>query len=476
MTDLIHAKIDLIGFNLKLLARKGKLSILISAGSMADKEYLLASCRDLVDAGATLYATPGTKDFFDKNTLASFAAHKISSDDQPNIRNLLEDGDIDFVINILTGDPDYDEASDAKQIRSIAIQQGIPLFTDREVAKETISVTLNDLRSGTYSYKARSEEAPWDLKSKFLELVQERGGFACHHGHFDKAYLISPENLALGFADMEKKWTLYRHLKESYTHEDLVERISRALETVVSQGAQYCRTMVDADSIVGLKPIQAALEVQEKYRGRIDFEVGIQPLEGVVEPASREIYIEACKLSDFCGGLPSRDRPQEAKHLDIIMSTAKDLGKMVEVHVDQENNPYQDETELLCHKTIEHGMEGRVYAIHSISLAAKDPSHQDRVIELLKEADIGVIICPSAALSMKPLPITAPLHNSIAPYAKLREAGVRCYLGVDNINDLFMPIVDGDMWTEARMLMEACRHYDLEDVAGWASSRPLHLH
>lgn len=39
-------------------------------------------------------------------------------------------------------------------------------------------------------------------------------------------------------------------------------------------------------------------------------------------------------------------------------------------------------------------------------------------------------------------------YNLIVFYVKLCEVGVRCYLGVDNINDLFMLIVDGDMWME----------------------------
>lgn len=470
-----HSQIDLIGFNLKLLAQRGSRAILISAGSPTDKADLLESCRRMADTGVSLYATPGTQAFFEKNGVASSLAHKISSDEDPNIQDLIENGKIDFVINILTGVNDYDEASDAKRIRSLAIRYGLPLITDKDVAIETIALVLKDLERGTYNYAIRSAERPWDLRARFLELVAERGGFANHHGHFDKAYLISPENLALGFADMEKKWTLYRHLKETYTHEDLVERISRAVEAVASQGARYCRTMVDADSIVGLKTIEAAVAVKERFKDKIVFEIGVQPLEGVLEPSTREQYVEACKLADFCGGLPSRDRPREESHLDFVMQTAKALGKMVEVHVDQENNPFQNETELLALKTIEHGMQGRVYGIHSISLAAKDNSEQDRVIELVKEAEMGIVICPSAALSMKQLPMTAPLHNSIGPFVKLREAGVRTYLGIDNINDLFMPIVDGDMWVECRMLMEACRFYDLEAVADWATALPLHL-
>jgi cytosine/adenosine deaminase-related metal-dependent hydrolase len=145
----------------------------------------------------------------------------------------------------------------------------------------------------------------------------------------------------------------------------------------------------------------------------------------------------------------------------------------VDVHIDQENNPLENETELLAEKTIEHGMQGRVFGVHAISLSAKEDREQDRIIEKVKEADMGIIICPSAALSMKQLPMTAPLHNSIAPYVKLREAGVRCYLGVDNVHDLFMPMVDGDLWTECRMLMESTRFYDIDAVADLACQRPI---
>ncbi len=236
-----HSKIDLIGFNLKMLARGQKRSLLISAGSKADKDFLLQACRKIVDIGVGLYATPGTHRFLAEQGIESIAARKISSHQEPNIKTLIENGSVDFVVNILTGDTSYDEASDAASIRSLAVKHGIPLFTDRDVARQTIEKVIEDVEQGTYDYAIRSEDSPWDLKARFLELVRQRGGWSNHHGHFDKAYLISPENLALGFADMEKKWTLYRHLKENYTHEDLVERISRALQTVVDQGAHHGR-------------------------------------------------------------------------------------------------------------------------------------------------------------------------------------------------------------------------------------------
>ncbi len=467
--------LELLAFNLKLLGKKSRKSVLISAGKAEDKKRMLPAIRRILQLDVDLFATAGTHDFLNQNGVLSTLIHKIADKRAPNILTFLKANRFDLVINVLTGNEDYDENSDARLIRKLSIENGIPLITDRDVAIATLEQVLVDAERGTYRYKLADDSEPWNFRLHFLQAVERLGGIANHHAHFDKAYLINPENLRLSQVDMEKKWELYRYLKESYTHEDLVERIGRGVRAMVQQGVTYCRTMVDADSTVGLKPVKAALEVKRRFAGQIQFEIGVQPLQGVLDPASYEQYAEACAMADYCGGLPSRDRPQEEKHLDRILELAKTLGKCVDVHVDQENNPDQNETELLALKTIEHGMQGRVYGVHAISLAAKSEREQERIIAKVREADMGIIICPSAALSMKQLPMTAPLHNSIAPLVKLREAGVRCYLGVDNVHDLFMPMVDGDVWTECRMLMEACRFYDIDAVAEWACAKPPSL-
>ena len=52
---------------------------------------------------------------------------------------------------------------------------------------------------------------------------------------------------------------------------------------------------------------------------------------------------------------------------------------------------------------------------------------------------------------------------------ELIEGGVEVSLGIDNIHDLFMPLVDGDLWFECRLMMEAIRCYDLELIASIAT-------
>ena len=463
--------LEIVGLNLKMLGRQSRKNVLISAGKLADKTRLLDSVHALAALDVRIFSTEGTCAFLTEHGIANEPIYKIGEGREPNIKSFLEADRFDLVVNILTGDHDYDQRSDSNRIRALAVQNSIPLITDVEVAILTIDTLVRNVREGVYSYKVSNKEEPWNLRVEFLKLVAEYGGFACHHAHFDKAYLISLQNLELSQVDMQLKWKLYKSLKENYTFEDLFERISRGVEAMISQGVKYCRTMVDADATVKTLPMEAALEVKKKYAGRIEFEIGVQPLQGVLEPESRKQYERACEMGDFCGGLPSKDRPTPEKHLDIIMSIAKNLNKPLDVHVDQENNPYESETELLAAKTVEHGLEGRVFGVHSISLAAKDTSEQERILRRVKDAGVGIIVCPSAALSMKQLEIRTMLHNSIAPVPSLLKAGVPTYLGVDNIHDLFMPLVDGDMWIECRMLMEACRFYDIRAVAKLACAR-----
>ncbi|MCI4625111.1 MAG: amidohydrolase family protein [Candidatus Magnetoovum sp. WYHC-5] len=470
--EKLDTTIEMLSFNLKLLANKSKKNILISAGKVSDKQKMLPAVQKLLNLNIVIYATKGTSLFFNENGIPNIEIFKIAETKEPNIMSFLKNDRFDIVVNILTGNNDYDEASDSNLIRKLSIENGIPLITDVDVAIMTIEQMVERRQRSISRYKIVDGSEPWNLKLEFFQLIDKLGGFACYHAHFDKAYLINMENLKLGHVDMKKKWELYRYLKENYTPEDLVQRISRALNKMIEQGVTYCRTFVDADKTVKLLPLQAALTVKEAYKGKIYFEIGVQPLEGVLNSEGRKHFFDACVKADVIGGLPSRDRPRMENHLDIIMRMAKDLNKRLDVHVDQENNPYEDETELLAKKTIQYGLEGRVSAVHAISVAAKPEMEMNRIIGLIKDAGLNIIVCPSAALSMKPLSnINAPIHNSIAPVVRFIEAGIPVYIGTDNINDLFMPVSDGDMWFECRLLMEACRYYDVEKIAQIATDK-----
>jgi len=293
------------------------------------------------------------------------------------------------------------------------------------------------------------------------------------HAHFDKAYLSTPQNLSLGHLSLEQKWHYFKKLKSGYTRDDLYTRMARATELMISQGVRAVLTHVDVDSSIKLLAVKVAKEIQQTYKDRITILIASQALQGILEKRERQWFEKACELVDVIGGLPGRDWPRKAEHIELILKMAQRHKKRVSIHIDQENNPNERETELLAQKTIEFGLEGKVLGVHAVSLAAQEPKERARITKLLKEAGISIVVCPGAAISMQMLPLQAPLHNAIAPVPELLKAGVNVCLGTDNILDPVMPVADGDLWFETRLLMEANRFYNLNQVAKIASVNGL---
>ena len=311
---------------------------------------------------------------------------------------------------------------------------------------------------------------PWDLKTQMLEAIKKRGGFVNCHAHFDKAYYITKEGLDKSMVDMEAKWRMSDDIKRASSVEDIKERIRRALDVLIEQGCKTTCTFVDAYDAVGHKAIDAALAVKKEYKEKITMLIATQPLGGLVDDKARALYEEITAKADIAGGLPSKDRPNDEKSLDYLFEIAKKLNKPVHIHIDQENNPNERDTEKLIAAVKRHGYQNRTVAVHAISVSAQPKEYRLKIYKELAKLGIAVAVCPSAALSMRQLDqYTAPLHNSIANVPEILEAGVLVGLGIDNIADFYMPFVDGDMWTELRMLQEACRYYNFDDLVKIAS-------
>jgi hypothetical protein len=460
---------DLLAFRLQL-ARKCKLRAFLSTGKLEDKRRLLPSALKLFGLGVQIYATEGTSAYLTSHGIETTLVSKIHEHQRRDVRTLLREGLFGLVINILT-DNDRDERSDARIIRRLALEHRIPIITDVDFAVEAVEQFVED------AARARARPQPTSIWDYFMGLVEERGGFADNHGHYDKAYLVTPEFLDLGHMPMQQKWILYRTLKENYTHEDLVERILRCVEFREQRGVMYQRTMVDADTLVGLKCIKAALEVKQRVAGRVVLEVGIQPLEGVLERGARKYVEEACAMADFIGGLPSREAVLKTgtaeQHLDVICSMARDMGKNLDVHVDQKGTPDEDETRLLARFAERYHLEGRVAGIHSI-ISRKWPKDQEEIAAMVAGVGMSIIPCPGAGVSMEQMPdILVPMSNSLAPVPLYLKKGVNVAAGSDNTEDPFMPASTGDPRYEANALMDICRIYDMPVIADIMCNRSL---
>lgn len=314
------------------------------------------------------------------------------------------------------------------------------------------------------------------FKELFFEEVNKTRGMANCHAHLDRAYTLTPELWERASALMEEKWTLNNDIKKAHTDESVQERITYCIEDFLKQGITACRTHVDSDMTVGMLVVNAAAKVREKYKDKFTLQLVAHPLGGFLtddetdfDKEKMDLFEEAAAVCDVVGGLPSRDRPLpggDKKHADFLFSVAKNLNKDIDVHMDQENNPDEKDSEWFLDKIVEEGFEGRVTFVHDVSVATQPTEDRQRIYKKLADTGTNVTCCPKAAVSMTQLKDKmSPIHNSIAQVDELLAAGVNVSLGTDNISDIFVPEDNGDLFEEVLLLASACRFYDIKKLA-----------
>jgi cytosine deaminase len=315
---------------------------------------------------------------------------------------------------------------------------------------------------------------PWQ---QLMDKVKAAGGFVNSHAHFDRAYTIDKSNMQeVVYDHLYEKWLYVDDYKESATMNDYCKNIKIALSEQKQMGTTACLSFIDVDSVVGLKALRAA-KLAKQYANTIgiDFKVATQTLKGIISPYER-IFLDMALdtgVVDVIGSLPGADKGLEGSHLDVIFSLAKRYNKRIHVHVDQMNTSTEKETELLARKTMQHGYEGMVTAVHSISVAAHDAGYRKEVYKMAKDADLSFIACPTAWIDSRRTEVYSPTHNSITPVDEMINYDLTVAIGSDNIHDVYKPYSTGDMKTELKFLLEATHIYDQDVLVKIATENGL---
>ncbi len=329
----------------------------------------------------------------------------------------------------------------------------------------------------------RVEHGNWDRALE--QAARAFGGWLNAHTHLDRANTFAPEFLQhanidpMGAAGLSLpvKQILVGELHKglAYQPESLYARMRAELERMEAMHTREVISFVDATPDIGLVAIEQAARLREEFRGRLALRIAVSPIFGFKNPRTNpdrwDVYRQAAEIADVLGGLPSRDRAEGRVgfdgHVRMVLELGKALRKPVHFQVDQDNDPRESETEQLVQAVrwlgspAADGENGpTVWAVHAISPSCYEEGRFQRLVEDLLAHRVGVISCPTAALSMFQLrPMVAPLHNSVARLLDMMAAGVPVRIGTDNICDIFIPNGDGSARSELWVAASALRFY-----------------
>jgi len=328
--------------------------------------------------------------------------------------------------------------------------------------------------------------------------IQNLGGMFNAHLHIDRIDtcdatldLLSTGLDSAASLSLQNKHALIPklHASHCYSTGNLHERVTHYLHKMADLGTTRADTVVDVtDDQVQYSAIETLLSIRHQLQGTIDFRVGAYTPLGFRddEPARWNLVETAAEFADFIGSLPERDDIRNyPDHIGFEESCRRilDLGgclnKPVHIHVDQQNIVEESETETLIEIVrnsnwkIPEG-EPWIWVVHVISPSNYEEERFQRLVKGLVELNIGVICCPSAAISMRQLHhLKTPTYNSIARVLDFLAAGIQVRIGSDNICDITSPAGTIDLLDEIFVLCNAMRYYDITIWAYVAAGQPL---
>lgn len=304
---------------------------------------------------------------------------------------------------------------------------------------ETTTIYVSDGRIASLDASA-SPKADVEIEAAG-NLVTE--SFVNPHLHLDKVYTLDRmDELALqsyqgeGMGKAMNAIELASRVKEQYDETWILPNVRKALDLGLSNGNTHIRAFADVDSKAKLIGVRALLRAREEYKGRVDLQVVAFAQDGMVrEPGAEALVREAMAIgADVVGGIPwiEYTDADAQRHVDIIFEIAKEFDKPVSMLVDDAGDGDLRTLEMMAVRAVKQGWQGRVLAHHARAMALYPVPYLQRVIALLKQAQMYVVTDPH----------TGPLHARVR---ELLEGGALVCLGQDDISDAYYPYGQNSM-------------------------------
>ncbi len=86
-------------------------------------------------------------------------------------------------------------------------------------------------------------------------------------------------------------------------------------------------------------------------------------------------------------------------------------------------------------------MQGKVSAVHSISITTTIQEYRLELYDLIKEADMHIVSCPTAGSITIVQSVWRLRTTRVTPVDEMIPRGINVAFGTDNINDIYKPFL-----------------------------------
>lgn len=292
------------------------------------------------------------------------------------------------------------------------------------------------------------------LKTINLDGYVLSTSFVEPHAHLDKAFLADRVSNPAG--DLMGAIRGLEAVRSTITHEDIVERATRAVILMSQNGVTSVRTHADTTLSGGLSSVLALLEVKRDCAHFIDIQVAMLlewPVTGTAGKEHQALARDAVAAGiDVVGGCPHLD-PNPRGAVEFLLGLAVEAGLPLDLHADENMRPDSSDLEHLADISLRDNLSHQMNASHCVALSARTESDIDRIAAKVSAAGITITALPQTNLFLQERGVSTRPARAITPIHRLQQAGVVVAAGADNLQDPFNLVGRGDPLEIASLLM-----------------------
>ena len=277
---------------------------------------------------------------------------------------------------------------------------------------------------------------------------------------FVDAHFHMDATLSYGMPRVNQSGTLlegiavWGELKPHLTQDAVIERALAYCDWAVAKGLLAVRSHVDT-SDPRLLAVEALLEVKRRVAPYLDLQLVAFPQDGVLRaPGGMQNLQRALELGvDVVGGIPHFERTMEdgAQSVKLLCALAAAMGKRVDMHCDESDDPLSRHIETLAFETRRLGLHGRVTGSHLTSMHSMDNYYVSKLLPLMAEAQVHVVSNPLINITLQGRHDSYPKRRGMTRVPELMAQGLTVAFGQDCVMDPWYSLGCGDMLDVASM-------------------------
>ncbi|MEG5031811.1 cytosine deaminase [Microcoleus sp. AT3-D2] len=283
-----------------------------------------------------------------------------------------------------------------------------------------------------------------------IPVIDLHGGlvwpcFVDMHTHLDKGHIWerspNPDGTfasaieAVG-ADAQKNWNA----------EDVYRRMEFGLKCSYAHGTKAIRTHIDSAGEQGTVSLGVFEALQAEWGDRLILQaVSLVSLDYFLTPAGEKLADRIAQIGGILGGV-AYINPDLDKQLDRVFTLAKERNLNLDFHTDENDDPDSVTLREVAKTAIRHEFSGQIICGHCCSLAVQPSDLVTETLELVKEANIGIVSLPMCNLYLQDRESQhTPRWRGVTLLHELKAAGIPVAVASDNCRDPFYGFGDHDV-------------------------------